>query len=354
MKTLVNLNPLRFFLALIVLVYHLRLFSVNQGLPFLDDFPILDKGIEAVYMFFVLSGFLIIRIIYKEKASGKFSKKNFYMRRVLRILPLYYLIVFVGFTFYHIVLPYLGIPFQINYNLTEGLLLSIFLLPNVLNYYDPGGILGVLWSIGIEEQFYLFIAPLLFFVKTHHIIKVLVIIFIGYFIIYHLEFFYFLNKYNFVYFYMIIGGVISIFEEEKKLNFLKEKKIVPVIVTILVVLHFFTNYFKIENEFLYNLYTSILFSLFVYSISHLNGNVEIKSKILNYFGKISYGIYMYHVIAINIVAFVFLKVIGVDYLNETITIILVHLFTIFLTLILAHFSYKYFEMFFLKLKEKYR
>jgi len=153
---------------------------------------------------------------------------------------------------------------------------------------------------------------------------------------------------------MIIGGVISIFEEEKKLNFLKEKKIVPVIVTILVVLHFFTNYFKIENEFLYNLYTSILFSLFVYSISHLNGNVEIKSKILNYFGKISYGIYMYHVIAINIVAFVFLKVIGVDYLNETITIILVHLFTIFLTLILAHFSYKYFEMFFLKLKEKYR
>ena len=283
-----------------------------------------------------------------------FSIKNFYMRRVLRILPLYYLIVFIGFIFYNIILPYLDIPFQINYDLKKGIFLTIFLFPNVLKYYDPGGILDVLWSIGIEEQFYLFIAPLLFFIKKNKILQVLIFFFISYFVIYHIDVFFFLKRYTFVYFFLIIGGVISILEEENRLSFLKEKKIVPIIVTALVILQFFTNYFKIDNKLLYNFFTSILFSLFVYSISHLNFNIEIKNRTLNYFGKISYGIYMFHVLSINLVTFVFLKIIGIDYFSESITIILLHFFTIFFTLINAHFSYKYFEMFFLKMKKKYR
>ena len=124
-------------------------------------------------MFFVLSGFLIIRIIYSAKLRHAFSIRNFYIRRVLRIFPLYYLIVAFGFLFYWIVLPFLNIPFENNYNFVEGVSLAIFFLPNVFaELYKPGGILEVLWSIGIEEQFYIIVAPLLFLIRKQKFLTV--------------------------------------------------------------------------------------------------------------------------------------------------------------------------------------
>ena len=163
MERLPNLDPLRFFLASLVILFHLPQLSYNQGLPSLPTIPIFNRGTEAVYMFFILSGFLIIRGIYRSKLQERFSIKKFYIRRILRIFPLYYLIVAFGFFFYNFMLPLLGIPFEINYNLKEGILMTVFFLPNVFGkMYEPGGILEILWSIGIEEQFYIMIAPLLF------------------------------------------------------------------------------------------------------------------------------------------------------------------------------------------------
>ncbi len=87
MKFLPNLTPFRFLLALIVVLYHIHGFSRNQGIPFIDDFSFLQKGEEAVYMFFSLSGFLIIRQLYLEKMiSGTISLKKFFLRRVLRMV----------------------------------------------------------------------------------------------------------------------------------------------------------------------------------------------------------------------------------------------------------------------------
>src|SRR5690606_15215682 len=100
-----NLDPLRFFLASIVLLFHLPQLSHNQGLPYFDGLPIYQRGIEAVYVFFVLSGFLIIRLIYRAKIRGAFSIRDFYIRRILRIFPLYYLILGFGLFFYNVVLP---------------------------------------------------------------------------------------------------------------------------------------------------------------------------------------------------------------------------------------------------------
>ena len=177
MKRLPNLDALRFVLTILVLMFHLPQLCKNQGLPYFDDLPIFHRGIESVYMFFALSGFLIIRLIYLEKLNGIFSMKKFYMRRILRIFPLYYLIMFFGFVFYQVILPMLNIPFENNYNLGEGILLCVFFLPNVFgSLYKPGGILEILWSIGIEEQFYLLIAPLMFFIKPKRILFALVLL----------------------------------------------------------------------------------------------------------------------------------------------------------------------------------
>lgn len=355
MNRLPNLDPLRFLLATFVLIFHLPQLCKNQGLPYYDGLSLFHKGTAAVYMFFTLSGFLIIRLIYKEKIAGTFSIRDFYMRRILRIFPLYYLIVFFGFAFYNLLIPFLNIPFESNYSIVEGLLLCIFFLPNVFGrLYEPGGILEILWSIGIEEQFYLLIAPLLFLVPKAFVLRVLLVLLTGYFVLFHLDVFSFLKKFSFVYFFLFFGGIIAILEEKKKLEFLKRSSFVPVVICLLTGLYFTTNLFTFESLWITNLFTSVLFGLFIHTISFNNKKVAVKNKWLEHFGKISYGIYMYHGIALNSVVFLFLKIDKVLILSDITTILLINVFTFILTLIFAHISYTYYETYFLKKKIRFR
>lgn len=353
MKRLPNLNPLRFVLAFLVLIFHLPQLSRNQGLPYFNDLPIFNKGIEAVYMFFVLSGFLIIRQIYDAKENKTFSIKNFYVRRGLRILPLYFLIVTFGLVFYNVLLPLLGIPFQINYKIKHTFLLLLF--PNIFSkLFEPGGILEILWSIGIEEQFYLLIAPLMVFIKNSKVVKVLAIITILYFLIFHLNTFELLRRYQFVYFFILSGGVVAILEAKHKLFFFKRFKFFSYIIILLTIIYFITNWLKPDSRMLYNLITAILFSLFILTISSQSKKNIIKNKLFNYLGTISYGIYMYHAIVLNVMVFLFLQLKKRIVINEVFTIVLLNIMTLFFTILVAHISYKYFETYFLKLKNKYK
>jgi peptidoglycan/LPS O-acetylase OafA/YrhL len=355
MNKLPNLDVSRFLLASLVAIGHIPLMSKVQGLPYYNELAIFHKGKEAVYMFFALSGFLIIRLIYLAMQRDAFSIRKFYIRRVLRIFPLYYLVLFVGFTFYHYFLPKVDIPFEVDYELTDGLLMTMFFIPNVFTgMYNPGAIIQVLWSLGIEEQFYLLIAPMAFFIKKGWFIKVLIVLTAVYFIIFHLDVIWFLQEFNFVYYFLFLGGIVSILEERKKLEFLKSSKLIPIIITILVFIYYTTNFLKFENLTLRNLTACILLSLFVHTLSYNNLGVNIRSKSLNYFGKISYGIYMYHVIVLSGVLFLFLKVDVLKSFNDVVVIILINLMTFFFTILLSHFSFKYFEMQFLKLKNKFR
>ena len=304
-------------------------------------------------MFFVLSGFLIIRYVYIAKMKDVFSISDFYKRRALRILPLYFLIVFFGLFFYNILLPVLNIPFEINYTFLD--VFWIFLFPNIFAIdYSPGGILEVLWSIGIEEQFYLIIAPLMAFVKNKKVVITLLFITVLYFVVFHLDYFDFLKKYKFVYFFLLFGGVIGILEEQRKLQFLKKSKWFSIIIVLLTFLYFTSNVLNFDSSLLKNITALILFSLFIHTIGCNNLGFIVKNKALNYFGTISYGIYMYHVIALNTVVFIFLQLRKNIIFNDIVTIVLIFIFTIGLTLIISHISYKYFESYFLNLKNKYR
>ena len=355
MNRLPNLDVLRFFLASFVILFHLPKLCRNQGLPYFNDLPIFHKGMEAVYMFFVLSGFLIIRLIYRAKKRNVFSIKKFYVRRILRIFPLYYLVLIFGFAFYNFILPMLEIEFPINYDLSEGLLLTTFFLPNVFStLYEPGGILEILWSIGIEEQFYLMIAPFLFFIKRRWILVSLLMLTSLYFIVFHLNDLEVLRRFKFVYFFIFSGGIIAILEEENQLEFLKRSKLIPFFIVLMTIVYFTTTIFHFNTLWLRNLSTCVLFALFIHSISHNNHGIAIRSKLLNHFGNISYGIYMYHVIALNIVVFLFLKVQELDIFNDVITIILINILTFVLSILISHISYVYFESYFLKLKNKFR
>jgi peptidoglycan/LPS O-acetylase OafA/YrhL len=122
-------------------------------------------GWIGVDLFFVLSGFLITGILYDSKNSPRYFR-NFYARRSLRIFPLYYMVACLVF----IVGPqvafldvYLTGPRPLDNDWTYWFYLSNFAV--VLEQQGGSGMLGVAWSLAIEEQFYLSWAPIVRYVS---------------------------------------------------------------------------------------------------------------------------------------------------------------------------------------------
>jgi peptidoglycan/LPS O-acetylase OafA/YrhL len=354
MKLLPNLNPLRFFLALLVMLFHIPQFFSNRLLPFFDSYPIFHKGQEAVYVFFVLSGFLIIRALYIEKSTtGSINIKNFYIRRVLRILPLYIFILLSGILYYNFFLKLIGIYYVADYDVANTVLLCLFFLPNVAaKLYHPGGIIEVLWSIGIEEQFYIIIAPILAYLRANFFVKVLFYFSVFYFLLVASSFFPILKKYDFFYFYFSFGGLLAVLNEKYKIHLLINKYL-KLFLFILFIIYFTTTFFSAFSFISYHLITMIVIGFFILSIS-FNPIYKIENKFIDYLGKISYGIYMFHSIVMQLVGFILLKLKNMIVLSNITLIILSYFLVILITIITSHLSYQYFEKYFLKQKIKYR
>lgn len=349
MKVLPNLTQLRFFLALLVIFFHLPEFCKNRGFPYFDELPIFHKGSEAVYVFFSLSGFLIIRnLIYEKNNTNTINLKEFYKRRALRIFPLYYLVLFIGFFYYRYVIGWFGFSDDSNYNFIEGLLLGITFFANILSSYKPGGIIEVLWSIAIEEQFYLFIAPIFLIIKRSYILTFLILFTITYFILFHLSFAEILRHYMMFFYYFSMGGVLAYISLYKtfKINIL-----IKIIVFFSFILILTTDLFsKYLDNVTYQLVCLISFSFTIYLLS-LKSYRFFDSNILRYLGKVSYGIYMYHAIVFQLVGFLFLKI---EINNKWLFIILFNVLVLSLTILIASLSYKYYETPFLKKKKNYK
>lgn len=157
-----GVNSLRFVAALLVIIMHARDNASTAGLPQPPAWPIFFMGGRAVQFFFVLSGFLItFLLIHEQERNGTVNVKHFYIRRILRIWPLYFAVVALGCTFYWFIVPRLGMPFDIDYPKWLAVVLYAMFLPNIMSMvYHVGGILNVAWSIGVEEQYYLMWPPL--------------------------------------------------------------------------------------------------------------------------------------------------------------------------------------------------
>jgi peptidoglycan/LPS O-acetylase OafA/YrhL len=101
-------------------------------------------------MFFVLSGFLIVTLLLRERdRTGSISLKKFYARRTLRIFPIYYLVLFALLLFYLLTKPgsspardyFAALPFLLTYTTNW--------------VHIQAGNVGIMWSLATEEQFYL-------------------------------------------------------------------------------------------------------------------------------------------------------------------------------------------------------
>lgn len=127
---------------------------------------LLASGDLGVNVFFVLSGFLITYLLLRERRIfGRIQVGHFWMRRLLRIWPLYYACVAFGFLIFPAVKTSLGQAADE----TAHLHYYLFFASNfdiLLHGLPDSSSLGVLWSIGVEEQFYL-AWPILLFILPY-------------------------------------------------------------------------------------------------------------------------------------------------------------------------------------------
>lgn len=151
-----HLDSVRGLAALAVFVNHVEWLRQSAGLPNRNHLPIVyNCGQLVVNLFFLLSGFLITHLLLGEQAArGDIGR--FYARRALRIWPLYFAITLLAFFVFPGRLELLGLTAPLA-TPTGGQALTIFLfmLPNVAYATLPlVPFASLLWSVGVEEQFY--------------------------------------------------------------------------------------------------------------------------------------------------------------------------------------------------------
>ena len=262
---------------------------------------------SGVILFFVLSGYLITRILLefriRNKETGKSnlaSVKSFYIRRTLRIFPVYYLTIF--FLFF------------LNYDNTRALfswLVSYTLNIKMAFEQFRVGSFTHFWSLGVEEQFYLFWTFVIVFSPEKYLKQII----FG-FIIFSLLFHYYLTYYspypqaaaNLVITNMHklgVGGLIaywSVYNKEQ-LTKIKGRWIkILLLAVIAIFLVFFTwipqNNYPHFIKFLKEPILVIIYGLLILlSVKNsFKGLIRLflENRFIVYLGKISYGMYVFH------------------------------------------------------------
>ncbi len=364
-----GLNALRFFAAFLVIVTHIELLKGQLGFSnswkFLEQF---NLGGLGVYFFFVLSGFLITYLLIHEKEkTGTIKIKAFYIRRLLRIWPLYYFITLLAFfilpNFEMMEVPWLQQFYHSNF--TVNLVLFLLMLPNLALALNPAvAHAGQLWSIGVEEQFYL-IWPVLF-KRTNNLLRLLILLFVfvvGIKVLFilllnsntiqssenmlALKKFMAMSKFE----CMIIGAFGAYGVKYNSKNMLR---IVyhPIVFGISLLSLPLMNYFSPEilNDAIHLPY-SVMFIVIILNVStNKKGLKLLENRVFNFLGKISYGLYMYHMMVVVFVIQMVSKIHGEIGMKEN---ILIYFCSIGLSILIAWLSYQYFEKPFLKLKSNF-
>jgi peptidoglycan/LPS O-acetylase OafA/YrhL len=172
-----GLHGIRAVAALSVAVAHIEGYRQYFGLP--SDGVLISGAIatNAVTVFFVLSGFLITLLLLRESTlTGRISIAKFYSRRVLRIWPLYFVVLFAGYYLFATLLPVPPLAANWHPGNPLQLLLFVFFLPNAANaFFGSISYVSTLWSIGVEEQFYSF-WPWLVRRRTPQMLSVMLIV----------------------------------------------------------------------------------------------------------------------------------------------------------------------------------
>lgn len=359
-----NLDALRFFAFLLVFLSHgffrLPLLQGTEQVSTLASFAHLGR--LGVDFFFVLSSFLITWIILEERqATGQFKAGYFLIRRSLRIWPLYFIIVLLGYTVIFLQHQFLNTQ-STHENPSPGWFLFFIINLYIVHHGDAFlFFLVFLWSVAIEEQFYLFWAAVMRWLPKLLTPVCLSIIFIS--LLYR---FFHLDQSTGLYFHTLsalgnfgVGALTAIFcFRQGPIFHLMQHP--PKLFTALIYLLLLTCiifYERIFNAPVLVVGERLLFSLlfafviFDQCLGHRSLFKAGSSAVVNHLGKISYGLYCYHGVVITFTVQA-LHHFRIRY--ESGWVMMGMAFLIFmLTVALAHVSYRFFEGRFLDMRRKY-
>ena len=312
------------------------------------------RGFLGVDMFFVLSGFLIVTLLLRERdRTGQISLRNFYIRRSLRIFPLYYLLILlVGVAAFVLDkgalrwAPYAeSIPFLLTYTY------------NWVSYMDAS-LLYVSWSLATEEQFYLvwpFVIALLS--ETNARIALGIGLLLNLVIVFglgnQLQIAWGLQEVPLVIlqitFFPILLGVLLAYVLHEPLGFRWASKWFGGTYSSLVLAGALFVTLNLPHDDISGLHRTIIhFEMGAWLISLVVNESGVGQGILRTFvftrtGAISYGLYLWHMVGLLIVTRVFPEPGVISAVGATIA-----------TYALAELSFRYFEMPFLQLKRRFQ
>lgn len=354
------LDALRFFAFLAVFTLHTLqplITGASSGFLITQLYKYSSLGFLGIDFFFVLSAFLIGYKLFEERENtNNFNLSYFLIRRVLRIWPLYFLIVAIG-----------GATIYFNNSFFEGNSemppIHYFLLFLVNFYIAENGnfflfFLVFLWSIAVEEQFYLIYSLLFKYSK-----RLIVVICVLLIIISILFRFSYVNDQLQLYYNTLsvvsdfsIGILLSYicYFRTAAFNFLlslKKSVITFLYFSFVLICYFyfdlFSNPFAIAVE---RLVFACIFAIIIFEQAFSSNSVFKlgNNKVINYLGKISYGLYCFHGVVITMFIFLFPDVQKLGW-QSAFTPLLILITTIGL----SSLSYHFFEKKFLVLKNTF-
>ena len=366
------LDGVRGLAILLVLVSHLMLFNDRTGSRLGDSLSALrGVGWAGVDLFFVLSGFLITGILY-DTLNDPHYFRSFYMRRFLRIFPLYY-----GFLFFLLALGHWGHSIHIAWGGRQYVLLAYMQNTTLwfpVTDFHPGvwADLDHFWSLAVEEQFYLFWPLMVFLVRSRRRLLTLAIVLSG--VALALRIGMFLHGASPLTIFMLtpcrmdtllLGGCAALVLRGDS-DWLPRRWLLPIALLAALVIAAYTlwhlgrdmrtGFFGATFGYLVialGCVALLLASLDTASIAHR----VFCWRFLRTLGKYSYGIYVLHIfvgslfsVAVHHMLGTSLRIFLTPYLTRPLAILVEFCLTVSAVYVAAFLSYNWYEVHFLRLK----
>jgi len=296
MQYIKQLDSFRALAVIFVIINHWNPYD-----NFLKIVPNWFLGSLGVDMFFVLSGFLISKILFDTRNSAEefsISKsksiRNFYLRRSLRIFPIYYLTIFVLLIF----------------NKTTGTNIKsafLYFATYTSNFYffkiqTWDGMISHLWSLSVEEQYYLFWPWIIMFAPKKHILRIVVLfIMVGILSQFLLSRIYLNEILTFSCFDAF--GLGALLSWQLTYGLKKIRQFYSIVTAASIVALIFLILYLMEIQLSIIPFRTIVSTISLWAITYIVLNKDsdkfifrfvLNNKALLFLGKISYGVYLYH------------------------------------------------------------
>lgn len=344
-----TLDGLRTFAILPVLAGHLWAYPLSLGQ--FNMFP--QAGWLGVRLFFVLSGFLITGILWQTRHSADFYR-TFYIRRALRIMPPYYLVMLVVFVLHPMVSqdPELMAA-------RERWPYYVFYLANWPGLAGGGLMqLTILWSLAVEEQFYLVWPGIIRRLSLRRAVSICLMVVIAWPVI---RAFTLGTVFRMVAGWdgFAVGALLALIWHERLIAMETVRRwanrtlwlLGPLLVALIV-----TGKFDHESDLVNTIGLTfvVLASGALVVVALTPGRTAqfiLNARPMRYIGRISYGIYLYHPFARIVVSGAGMEAVPTDSVGWALVVFAV---TFAVTMLMAALSYRFFETPILNYAKRFR